>query len=71
MSSVAARPSPLAPRPAFLRDLQRAGHRTRSTLAACPHRCAGGQPCTCAAHRHHRWHICANPACKCHHPEPQ
>lgn len=66
MNTFTVRPTPHAARPAALRELQRAGHRTQSTLAACTHRCAGGRPCTCSAGRAHHWHICADPACRCH-----
>lgn len=58
--------SPRAAAPASLRDLVRAGHRARSTLAACQHRCAGGHVCTLASGHPHRWHICDNPHCACH-----
>lgn len=60
------RRSPLSLRRSHLYDLHRAGHRTQSTMAACSHHCAGGQPCACAAHRPHTWHICTNPTCPCH-----
>jgi hypothetical protein len=58
------------PRPSPLAGLARAGHRTHSTLAACPHRCAGRRPCTLAAGRPHSWHICDNPNCPCHEAQP-